>query len=140
MSEHSEEGHGHGGKIDDTSFTSAIPILNVKSVAESIDYYTTVLGFTRNWDWPDGDERKTFGSISNGAVTVFFTQNDQPEIQSFLIYYNVSDVDRLHELYKAAGAEVTQVPTDEPWQMREMLVADPDGHVLRIGSEIEHDR
>ena len=139
MSEHSEEGHGHGGKIGDTSFTSVIPILNVKSVVESIAYYTTVLGFTRNWDWPDDDERKTFGSISNGAVTVFFAENDQPDTEPFSVYYGVDDVDRLHELYKAAGAEVTQAPTDQPWQMREMLVADPDGHVLRIGSEIKRE-
>lgn len=39
----------------------------------------------------------------------------------------------------AAGAEIRQEPADRPWHAREMLVADPDGHVLRIGGPAEGD-
>ena len=49
------------------------------------------------------------------------------------IYYNVGDVDKLHEEYVEAGAVVNQEPVDRPWGAREMLVEDLDGHVLRIG-------
>ena len=52
------------------------------------------------------------------------------------VYYGVDDVDRLHEEYLAAGAEIRQEPADRPWA-REMLVADLDGHVLRIGGPVE---
>ena len=33
-----------------TSFVSAISILNVEDVGASIEHYTSVLGFTKDWD------------------------------------------------------------------------------------------
>ena len=124
---------------DDTSFTSIIPVLSARSVDASIEYYTTVLGFDKDWDWPLEDGEKTFGSVSRGAVTVFFNKRKDQEDRPFCVYYYVEDVDKLNEVYKAAGANISEEPTDKPWRMREMLVADPDGHVLRIGSSLEHD-
>jgi hypothetical protein len=46
----------------------------------------------------------------------------------------VTDVDALHETLKARGAIVRHPPSDYPWA-REMQVADPDGNVLRLGSD-----
>ena len=130
------EDHDH-----DTGFTAITPILNVASVEASIEYYTSVLGFSKDWDWPAEAEDKTFASIANGKVHVFLSENGQGA-RPVWIYYNVGDVDKLHEEYVAAGATITQVPVDRPWGAREMLVEDLDGHVLRIGgppSEEEHD-
>ena len=117
------------------SFTGVMPTLNVSSVEKSIEYYTTVLGFTKDWDWPEEEANKTFGSIKNGKVTVFLVENEQGA-RPFWVYYTVNDVDTIHEQYKAAGAKIIEPPTDQPWQMREMLVEDIDGHVLRIGTYI----
>jgi uncharacterized glyoxalase superfamily protein PhnB len=36
------------------------------------------------------------------------------------------------------GARIKMPPTDMPWGVREMKVADRDGNVLRFGSAIEH--
>jgi uncharacterized glyoxalase superfamily protein PhnB len=44
----------------------------------------------------------------------------------------VEDVDAVHRECVANGLEVTHAPTDEPWDVREMHVRHPDGHVLRI--------
>ncbi len=44
----------------------------------------------------------------------------------------VDDVDAVHECALAEGIEVTFPPTDEPWNVREMHVRHPDGHVFRI--------
>ena len=132
---HEEHDNGHGP----TAFTAMTPILNVASVEASIEHYTSVLGFSKDWDWPD-EEDKTFASISNGEVHVFLSENSQGA-RPMWIYYNVGDVDKLHEEYVEAGAVVTQEPVDRPWGAREMLVEDLDGHVLRIGgspSEGEH--
>ncbi len=134
---HEEHDNGHGP----TAFTAMTPILNVASVEESIEHYTSVLGFNKDWDWPAEEEDKTFASISNGEVHVFLAENSQGA-RPVWIYYNVGDVDKLHEEYAAAGANVKKEPVDEPWGAREMLVEDLDGHVLRIGgppSGGEHD-
>ena len=125
---HEEHDNGHGP----TAFTAMMPILNVASVEASIEHYTSVLGFNKDWDWPAEEEDKTFASISNGEVHVFLAENSQGA-RPMWIYYNVGDVDKLHEEYAAAGANVKKEPVDEPWGAREMLVEDLDGHVLRIG-------
>ena len=133
---HEEHDHDHGS----TEFTSMTPILNVASVEASIEHYTSILGFNKDWDWPAEEEDKTFASISNGEVHVFLSENSQGA-RPVWIYYNVGDVDKLHEEYAAAGAVINQEPADKPWGAREMLVEDLDGHVLRIGgppSEGEH--
>ena len=130
----------HDNDSGPTAFTSMTPILNVASVEASIEHYTSVLGFNKDWDWPAEEDNKTFASISNGEVHVFLAENSQGA-RPVWIYYNVGDVDKLHEEYAAAGANITQVPADKPWGAREMLVEDLDGHVLRIGgppSEEEH--
>ena len=125
---HEEHDNGHGP----TAFTAMTPILNVASVEASIEHYTSVLGFNKDWDWPAEEEDKTFASVSNGEVHVFLAENSQGA-RPVWIYYNVGDVDKLHEEYVAAGAVVSQEPGDRPWGAREMLVEDLDGHVLRIG-------
>ncbi|MDE2812877.1 MAG: glyoxalase superfamily protein [Gemmatimonadota bacterium] len=135
-SAHEEHDNGPGP----TAFTAMTPILNVASVEASIEHYTSVLGFNKDWDWPAEEEDKTFASISNGAVHVFLSENSQGA-RPVWIYYNVGDVDKLHEEYVAAEAVITQEPVDRPWGAWEMLVEDLDGHVLRIGgppSEEEH--
>ena len=123
------EDHDDGSGME---FTGMTPILNVASVEASIEHYTSVLGFNKDWDWPAEEEDKTFASISNGEVHVFLAENAQGA-RPVWIYYNVGDVDKLHQEYAAAGATITQEPVDEPWGAREMLVEDLDGHVLRIG-------
>ena len=118
-----------------TAFTAMTPILNVKSVEASIEHYTSVLGFRKEWDWPAEEEDKSFASLSNGRARIFLAENNQGA-RPVWIYYGVDDVDSLHQQYLGAGARITQEPFDQPWA-REMLVADPDGHVLRIGGPVE---
>ena len=122
----------HDEASEPTAFTGMTPILNVASVEASIEHYTSVLGFNKDWDWPAEEENKTFASISNGEVHIFLAENSQGARPVWL-YYNVGDVDKLHEEYAAAGANIKKEPVDEPWGAREMLVEDLDGHVLRIG-------
>ena len=126
------ESHGPDSVSKSTAFTAITPILNVESVEASIGHYTSVLGFKKDWDWPAEDEDKTFASISNGEVNVFLSENGQGA-RPVWIYYSVNDVDELHEKYARAGADIRQKPVNRPWGAREMLVADVDGHVLRIG-------
>lgn len=46
---------------------------------------------------------------------------------------NVDNVNKFYELIKDKNAEVSGPPENKPWFMREMLVKDPDGHILRVG-------
>jgi hypothetical protein len=50
------------------------------------------------------------------------------------VWIGVEDVGLLYEEYKRKGANVLQAPENYPWAF-EMRITDPDGHVLRFGSE-----
>ena len=49
------------------------------------------------------------------------------------VWVGVEDVGALFREYKASGATIRRPPTNHCWAY-EMIVEDPDGHVLRFGS------
>jgi len=51
----------------------------------------------------------------------------------------VDDVDSVHRHCLERGLEVTWPPTDMPWNVREMHVRHPDGHVFRISQGLEEE-
>lgn len=51
----------------------------------------------------------------------------------------MDDVCRRHEELKARGVAIRLPPTNYPGAP-EMQIEDPDGNVLRLGSEPRHDR
>jgi hypothetical protein len=57
---------------------------------------------------------------------------------SYFGYFNVDDVDALHDEFVSRGAIILQPPADKPHGMREFLVGTPDGHRMMIG-RISHD-
>ena len=123
---------------NDLSFKAATPILDVKSVEASIDYYTSRLGFTKNWDWPDDGEDKTFGSVTNGEVSIFLAETPEP-INPVWVFYDVNNADNVYAAYLEAGVTILEEPNDKPWGSREFLAKDPDGNVLRIASPLPHE-
>ena len=131
---HSEE----GADPNDLSFKEATPILDVKSVEDSIEYYTSKLGFTKNWDWPDDSDDKTFGSVTNGEVSIFLAETPEP-IRPVWVFYDVNSADNVYAAYVEAGVTIREKPNDKPWGSREFLALDPDGNVLRIASPLPHE-
>ncbi|MEM0914542.1 MAG: glyoxalase superfamily protein [Planctomycetota bacterium] len=115
-----------------TPLTGVTPILNVKNVPASIDYYVDKLGFHEDWAWGDP---VGFASVSRGEVTLFLCQDGQGQPGTWMSVWT-EDVDALHAEYVKRGAIIKQPPTNFPWGVREMNVADPDGHRLRFGSNI----
>jgi uncharacterized glyoxalase superfamily protein PhnB len=49
----------------------------------------------------------------------------------------VDDVDAVHRRSVEQGLDVTWPPTNMPWNVREMHVRHPDGHVFRISQSME---
>jgi uncharacterized glyoxalase superfamily protein PhnB len=108
---------------------SVIPILYSDDVRRSLDYYTRVLGFQEHWAW---DDEPTFGGVISGQATIFFCKGDQGHKGTWLAI-NVDNVDAYYAAIKDKGAVILSEPDTKPWFMREMMVKDPDGHILRIG-------
>jgi GNAT superfamily N-acetyltransferase/predicted enzyme related to lactoylglutathione lyase len=110
-------------------FRHSIPILYSSDVRKSIQYYTEVLGFDIKWEW---DDPPTFGGVSKDLVELFFCKEGQGHPGTW-ISVMVDDVDALYESIKVKGGKILSTPEDMPWGIREMLVQDPDGHIIRFG-------
>jgi catechol 2,3-dioxygenase-like lactoylglutathione lyase family enzyme len=107
-----------------------IPILRVKSVAAGIRFYVDVLGFKVDWGGEDGS---TFASVSCDGRAIMLAQGEQGQPGTW-IWIGVEDIEPLFAEYKAKGVKFREPPTNYPWAY-EMKIEDPDGHVLRFGSE-----
>jgi catechol 2,3-dioxygenase-like lactoylglutathione lyase family enzyme len=115
-----------------TRFEHANPTLNVANLAHSVRYYVDVLGFT-NAEW-SGDD---FTCVTRDGASIYLSEGDQGQPGTW-VWLGVEDVDVLYSEYSQSGATIFQAPESFPWAC-EMKVADPDGHVLRFGSDPKED-
>ena len=115
---------------DRVHFEHADPILRVEDMARSLAFYCGRLGFL-NADW-GGDD---FTCITRDGATIYLCRGDQGRGQAW-VWIGVSDARRLHDEFAASGLPIRMPPTNYPWAL-EFHLEDPDGNVLRLGSEPE---
>jgi catechol 2,3-dioxygenase-like lactoylglutathione lyase family enzyme len=127
------------------------PILNVTDIEQSFRWFEK-LGWERGWKWGDPPDfaavfsgncgiylcRGRQGSRGRGTNTATFGPNSEEDHDKGVwMSIWVDDVDSIYEHCKAEGIDVTWPPTDMPWNVREMHVRHPDGHVFRIGKGLD---
>ena len=115
-----------------THFECIEPILYVEDLAISVRYYVDVLGFEQA-DW----EADSFAAVSRDGCGIYLCEGVQGHPGTW-IWVGVGDVRALHAAYKKRGAMIRRSPKNEPWAL-EMHIEDPDGHVLRFGSDPEEE-
>ncbi len=114
-------------------FENTIPILNVRDLGLSIDYYTSKLGFEVDWHMEG-----VMGSVSRDRKPVMLCQGGQGQPGTW-VWMGVSDVDALYTEYLESGAIIRVPPRNYSWSC-EMHVEDIDGNTLRMGSECKEDQ
>jgi GNAT superfamily N-acetyltransferase/uncharacterized glyoxalase superfamily protein PhnB len=115
-------------------FKHSVPILYSSDIRKSIQYYKEVLGFDQDWEW---DDVPTFGGVSKDNVSIFFCKESQGNPGTWVSIF-IDNVDELYERVKVKGGKIAAPPEDKPWNLREMLVQDPDGHIIRFGQNKTH--
>jgi catechol 2,3-dioxygenase-like lactoylglutathione lyase family enzyme len=123
------------GKAADVRVECIVPILRVTSLRESVRFYTEDLGFRLDWGEPQGSD---MASVSRNGHAIMLCQGAQGHSGTW-IWIGVEDIEPLFVEYRARGVRFLQAPIQRPWA-HEMQVKDPDGHVLRFGSEPEDPR
>lgn len=111
-----------------TSFEGATPILPVRQLEASIDFYVNVLAFKVDFVGPG-----RFAAVSRDRCHLFLSEGDQGNVGTWT-WIGVSDVEAVLEECRANGHATRHPPTNYSWAY-EMQVEDLDGNVLRIGSE-----
>ncbi|HZF10763.1 MAG TPA: glyoxalase superfamily protein [Thermoanaerobaculia bacterium] len=115
-----------------TRFEGSIPIFRVRDLAVSLDHYVGVLGFKLHWQSPG-----IMASVSRDRASLMLCEGDQGNPGTW-VWIGVEDAAALFKEYAAKGANIRLAPVNYPWAY-EMHVEDPDGHVLRFGSEPKED-
>ena len=106
------------------------PILNVSDMQQSVRFYVDLLGF-ENAEWGDDN----FTGVSRDGSTILLKKKGQGHPGTW-IYIGVENAREVYEDLSPKGVTILMEPTNRPWAL-EVNVEDPDGHVLRFGSEPE---
>jgi predicted enzyme related to lactoylglutathione lyase len=103
------------------------PILRVGDLEASRRYYIQTLGFSLDWD-VDG-----MISVSRDGKSIMLCEGEQG-VRGVWLWIGVDDADVFFAEFSAKGAHIRSPPQNFSWAY-EFAIVDPDGHVLRVGSE-----
>ena len=113
------------------SIENVTPILRVEDLERSVAYYVERLGFVCDWT------ESGMSGVSREGHGIMLCEGAQGNSGTWL-WIGAHDAGKLFEEYSAAGARIYQPLRNFPWAY-EFSVEDPDGHVLRFGSEPRED-
>jgi catechol 2,3-dioxygenase-like lactoylglutathione lyase family enzyme len=127
------------------TFESLRPMMMVKNLKETIDFYSDVLGFTVNSTHPVGDD-PFWASMSCGKATLMFSfvgephaheegeepHAHEPEFNGVLYFDPSGSLEELHAKVKSKVATCGDID-EMPWGMKEFSILDPNGYNLTFG-------
>ena len=104
------------------------PVLYVKDMALTLSFYVDILGF-KNADWGDDN----FTSINRDNTGLYLCRGGQGLPGTWVWIGFDGNIFSLHENLKEKGI-IKLPPTNFSWAY-EMQIEDPNGHVLRFGTD-----
>jgi hypothetical protein len=134
------------GAVSDLPPDRMIPILPCRSIDEQISFYES-LGFEVTYRQKSPN---VFAAIRRGTIELqFFTMKGYEPANSYsTCYVMVSDVDQLYADFRAGLKQsLGRIPTrgmprigaigDMSYGVRQFLLTDPGGNIIRIGQPLE---
>ena len=112
----------------------------------ALAFYRDALGLElRNDVSGKGFRWITVGALSQPDVSIVLTNyvngspTDSDALAALLakgalngVHFQTDALDATFEKLRAAGAEIVQEPTEQPWGTRDFAVRDPSGNLVRI--------
>lgn len=102
------------------------PILPVKNLKETLEYYRDLLNFDIAWIWED-----SYASVFNGDIEIHLSKTENVIPQS--IYFFVENADRVYDFLTKQNVEIVKEIKSYPYGMREFVIREINGHIFRIG-------
>lgn len=120
----------------DNPILRAVPILAVKDLSRSIDFYQR-LGFNAK-RYRGGD---TYAFLSRDRFELHLSQSDmlidgRNPGNGVYFYLARGSAASLEAEFRTAGSPILSPLAPRDWKMNEFVLADPDGNLLRFGEEL----
>ena len=121
------------------AITGIVPQLRTTDMASSVRFYTEKLGFSVEFNYED-----FYTGIRAGTQIFHLKLVDEkdPSIQyveegdHFHLYLQTDDVSALAAQLKAKGVELVKDVHETPWNTREIVIHDDQGHTLYLGEPL----
>jgi predicted enzyme related to lactoylglutathione lyase len=108
--------------------------LEVSDVVRSIDFYGRALGLVAVVTM---GEPPTFAILDSDGAGFGIAEDPNPSVAKIAAcYVDVVDVDAAHRRCVEAGIPVVTELTTHPWQKRDFVFQDPDGHQIAVGQDV----
>jgi len=119
--------------------SNIIAQLRTTDLAESINFYTTKVGFTLEFQYEG-----FYAGIRAGSQLFHLKLIDEkdPSIEfvddgeHFHLYFNIDDVSAAAEALKKNGISLVKDVHDTAWGTREFIIKDNQGHTLYFGEHL----
>ncbi len=112
-------------------------LLHPRDLDRSLRFYGGSLSLAVYREFGAGPNRGVVFFLGGGFLELS-GRAATPAGDNISLWLQVRDVDAAHHHLRAEGVDVLAPPTDEPWGLREMWVADPDG-VRIVLVQVPHD-
>ncbi len=109
----------------DKKIENTIPVLPVKSMEKSIQYYVDTLGFSVDW------KGQVVGSVSRDGWSIMLSESTGASDTGW-VWIGLEDA-TLFDEYKKKGVKVNQEPQNHFWGY-EMKFEDIDGNILWLAT------
>lgn len=121
------------------AITGIVPQLRTMDMASSIRFYTEKLGFSVEFNYQD-----FYTGIRAGSQVFHLKLVDErdPSISyveeggHFHLYLQTKDVAAVAVRLKASGVTLVKDVHETPWQTREIVIHDDQGHTLYLGEPL----
>jgi catechol 2,3-dioxygenase-like lactoylglutathione lyase family enzyme len=116
--------------------SSVVPQLRTTDLAASIEFYTTRLGFTLEFQYDD-----FYAGVRSGDYVVHLKLIDAPDPsiafvdreEHFHLYFQTADVSAVAHDLARRGVRLVKDVHETAWGTRECIIKDNAGHTLYFG-------
>ena len=113
------------------TFSRVAPSIYVAEIERAVRFYRDALGFSLI----HLDEPPRRAVVAQGSA-VLHLDLEPAKAGSSKTHMMVDDLDGVCARLAAAGVQLLQPPTVQPWGLRDIAVADPDGNVFELAEPV----